>query len=150
MERPSQNQILMRRYLMGELSEQERDDLEEMYFNDDELFGELLDAEDEIVDDYRLLQLSPREREQFERRFLTQPERRREIKLDVLFSQYLDERRTSDLSLPNAEPDARSRSGPLFAWLRVLRPIPGWTLAAAALVLALGVGWIVMNTSQPK
>src|SRR5215813_6885009 len=124
MERPSQNQILMRRYLMGELSEQERDDLEEMYFNNDELFGELLDAEDQIVDDYRLSQLSPREREQFERRFLIQPERRREIKLAVLFAQYLGDRRASDMSAQNAEPDPRGRSGPLFAWLRGPRPIP--------------------------
>ena len=63
MKQPSENQILMRRYLTGELSERERDELEEKYFNDDELFGELLESEERIIDDYRRGQLAPSERE---------------------------------------------------------------------------------------
>jgi hypothetical protein len=145
----------MRQYLMGELSEQERNDLEEKYFNDNELFGELLDAEDQIIDDYHRGKLSLSERERVEQHFLALPERRREVKLAILFAQYLAERRASGPPAPNPAPGARSLInlplfGPLFAWLRAPRSIPGWTLVAAALTLTLGGVWVVMNTSRSQ
>jgi hypothetical protein len=152
MKQPSENQILMRRYLTGEVSERERDELEEKYFNDDELFGELLESEERIIDDYRRGKLAPPERERFESRFLALPDRRREVELAILFDQYLAERQAPGSSTLKASSGARSLFDmPLFAWLRAARSIPGWTLAAAAMmVVAIGLGWIAINTSKPQ
>jgi len=152
MKQPSENQILMRRYLTGELSERERDELEEKYFNDDELFGELLESEERIIDDYRRGKLAPPERERFERRFLALPDRRREVELAILFDQYLSERQAPGPPTLRSAPSSRSLLDlPPFAWLRAPRSIPGWTLAAVAMVVvAIGVGWIAINTLKPQ
>ncbi len=146
-----QNQTLMRQYLMGEAPELERDDLEEKYFNDDELFGELLDAQDQLIDDYRRGELSSGERKRFEQSFLPIPDRRREVEFAVLLSQSLAERNTADLTEPNSGTGSQRRPPSyftLFNWLRVSRTMPGWILAAAPLVVILGATWSMIRISR--
>ena len=46
------NVDLMVRYLLGDLSDQERERLEQIYFADDDAFAQLSALEDELVDDY--------------------------------------------------------------------------------------------------
>ena len=43
---------VLRRYLLGQLSEPERERLEERYFDDDEVFAALVAAEEELTSDY--------------------------------------------------------------------------------------------------
>lgn len=141
----------MTRYLLGELSGRELDELEERYFGDDELFGELLDAQDQIVDDYLCGQLSQRERERFERYFLTLPGRRREVELAALLDQNLVERCADGLPTASAEPAPRNQflaRPSFFDRLRASRPIPVWTLVAAALIVTLSATWTALKTSR--
>ena len=48
---------ITKRYLLGELSEQEQDSLEERYFRDPKLFNAVLQVESELVDAYARGQL---------------------------------------------------------------------------------------------
>ena len=63
----------MRRYLLGELSEQERDQLDQRYFSDDEQFEILSALEDELVHDYVSGDLSDQESKRFEAHNLKSP-----------------------------------------------------------------------------
>lgn len=61
---------LMEDYVLGRLQAPERERLEEEYFADDELFGQLLTIYDEIIDRYWTGQLHVEDRKLFEERYL--------------------------------------------------------------------------------
>lgn len=70
---------LIKRYLLGEMPDDERVPFEAQYFSQDDLFEELLAAEDDLIDDYARDELSPHERGRFERYFLTSPKRHQRV-----------------------------------------------------------------------
>lgn len=69
----------MRRYLLGELSEEEQVELEQRFFADEDLHEQLLAVEDELRYDYAQGVLNRKQREQFEKRFLNTPEARMRV-----------------------------------------------------------------------
>jgi hypothetical protein len=64
------------RYLLGELSKAERVEIEDSYLADSEAFDQLLIAEDQLIDDYVREHLSAKDRQLFEKNFLSSAERR--------------------------------------------------------------------------
>ena len=76
MKKESINEELLTRYLLGQLSEEEQQRIEELYFTDDEIHEQLVALEDELRFDYAQGKLNHREREQFEKRFLASAEDR--------------------------------------------------------------------------
>ena|ERR1035441_8072219 len=68
---------LLRRYLLGDpMAEGEQERVEKSYFESDECFDRLLEAEDDLIDTYIRGVLSPAECAQFERHFLAAKRRR--------------------------------------------------------------------------
>ncbi len=65
-----------RKYLLGDLAEDEREALEARYFGDDETLAELVAFEDSLIDDYLDDRLQPAERERMERHYLSIPAHR--------------------------------------------------------------------------
>ena len=63
------DEALIRNYLLGELTEDEADALEERLVVDDELYDALLIGEDDLIDSYARGELAPQEAERFEARF---------------------------------------------------------------------------------
>lgn len=84
---------LLRRFLLKEVSEQERDEIEELYFSDREFLERLLVAEEELVDDYLKGDLPAREREKFERQYSDNPVNRREVAFSRALHRVLDDTR---------------------------------------------------------
>lgn len=66
----------VRRFFLGEMSEEERGAFEETFVADEELFEQMRVAEDELIEAYVRGTLAPSEREKFERGFLTTERRR--------------------------------------------------------------------------
>ena len=62
----TEREALRVKYLLGDLSDQEKVGIEESYFADDDMFQELEIIEDELVDAYVRGELNPDERRQFE------------------------------------------------------------------------------------
>jgi CHAT domain-containing protein len=82
------DQELLIRYLLGELPEGERQQLEERYFADDGLYDELRATERDLIDKYVQGELSRHEREKFERYFLSAPGRRNRLKFAAILNEY--------------------------------------------------------------
>jgi hypothetical protein len=85
----NEDQELICRYLLGELSEQQQVELEARYFADDQLFEQLLVVEDELIDRYARSELSDSERASFEGYFLRSQERRKRLMFVQALMKYL-------------------------------------------------------------
>jgi hypothetical protein len=70
-----------RRYLLGQLSDEEREAVEREYFHSDELVDRIEAAEDDLIDDYLGNSLGPLERRLFEQEYLSSPHHRRRVEI---------------------------------------------------------------------
>ena len=86
------------RYILGELSQEEREALEQRYFVNDEVWAELQAAETDLIDSYLRNELSVPQRDHFEQYFLASPRRRRRLefaRIQRASSAVLDEERAA-------------------------------------------------------
>ena len=70
MSEPKIDKKLMMDYLLDYMDPELKENFEERYFSDDEIFGELLAVNDELVEKYRKKQLSEDDRRRFEEKYL--------------------------------------------------------------------------------
>jgi CHAT domain-containing protein/Tfp pilus assembly protein PilF/anti-sigma-K factor RskA len=161
----NQDDGLIRRYLLGQLGEDEREQLEERMMVDNELFDQVLLAEDEMIEEYVQRELSESDRTEFEASFLSTPEGRQQVTYTKALSRYVkDPSPSSNVSArigeePVAEeltaprPSVQGRSGDVLgaqgpskeseasrqSWWRRQELVP-YLRSAAAAVVVLGVG----------
>ena len=149
----------LRRYVLGEVDEDLRVELEELLVTDPEAFEALGVVEDELVEEYLDGDGTPSERRGFEQRFLSTPEGQGRLSL----SRALKDRASALARSPVAEglPD-RTAEGPpagrvsawlerLGGWLGPPRWQPAWVGVAAVLALSLiGNAWLVSRPSLPR
>jgi hypothetical protein len=131
------NEPIARRFLLGDMSVEERGRIEELAFGDPETFALVQSAQDDLIDDFVNDELSSEERERFQNYFLAQPGRRQDTRIARALQQYLDR----EQSVPNVATKAVV-SHPrisIFDWFR-LRPA---TISLIVLLL-LGVGLLVV------
>jgi hypothetical protein len=119
------------RYVLGELTEEECDELEEAYFGTTDGFEELQAVEQELMDAYVAGALSPERRLRFESRLV--PGEHRNVQFARALRAALRDRQPSV-----AGAEARGRR----------RLVPWWT-AAAALSMA-AVGWLALRAPRPE
>ena len=75
-----EDEPLIRRYLLGQLSDEQRRRVEEDFLLDDEHLQRVQASEDDLIEDYLRDTLSPGEREMFERHFMAAPEQRESVR----------------------------------------------------------------------
>jgi anti-sigma factor RsiW len=139
---------MFRRYLLGELPEAERAVLEEKYFTDQEIFEQVAQAENELIDSYVRGGLAPAERTRFERHYLAHPDRRERMRFAKTFLTKLDQ--------AEAAPAIEGRSSAIAeSWIRRLiapavgfRFSLGFSMALVAALLLVGGGWLLFETLQ--
>ena len=105
------------RYLLGDLSGEERDLFEDRYFQNDALHEQLLAMEEELVDAYVLGELSVEQRQSFEHFFLRSPERHEKVKLARALARFGGKQARSIAQAP---------SGILPTVQRPERPLPSF------------------------
>ncbi|HEX8147673.1 MAG TPA: hypothetical protein VF591_10875 [Pyrinomonadaceae bacterium] len=84
------DETLIRSYLLGVLTDDEADALEERLIADDELYDAMLIGEEDLIDAYARGELDPQEAERFEAR-LTSPGRRRRAETSKFLLDYAEE-----------------------------------------------------------
>jgi len=84
----------LRQYLLGLVSEEEQNEIEECYFADDEYFETMLAAEDELAEAYACGELSRRERKRFDECLLPNPRWRQKIETIRALQHVVNEKKT--------------------------------------------------------
>lgn len=136
----------LRRYLLGELPEPERERVEERLLSDDDLYERLLLAEDDLIDEYVSGALDDQDQERFGRRFLRVPELRQDVKSVTALRKYARETGPQVVKGDSPAPPRFS----LFAWLKrfFTHPSVGVSFAAASLAAVMLIAWLAAQVSQ--
>jgi hypothetical protein len=144
--------LTMRKYLLGELSQEEQSEVEERLFLDSEYFQRLQMFEDDLIDDYVYEELSPDEREKFDNYFLSNPERYESLRIAQALKKYTSSNPSSIPSVSSsgdASQTALSKIAFLPFW-RVHNPALRLSMAAAMLLIALGGLWLIIRAIRPS
>ena len=131
----------VRKYLLGQLTDDQQEGFEQRLLTDDGLTQELEVITDELVDDYLAKQLSPEESDWFEQHYLASPEGKRSQKFATTFHRYISNHSTGSkkISWPKR-----------LAALWNRQTVPARALAAmAVVVIVVGSFWLV-RTPAPQ
>ena len=131
----TENKTLLVRYILGQVSREERVGLEERYFTDSDLFEELVATENDLIDAYARGQLSGVERFQFEGRFLATPELRERVRAARSLAGYSSE-------LPSSK---SPRLGKLMAGENAMSPGLRFAFPTAIIVVLIWVSWMTIS-----
>lgn len=138
------NEQLIVRYLLGDLPEGEQATLEDRAFSDREYRREIEDAENDLIDEYVRGALNETRRRQFESRFLASAGRRRKVEFARALAQVV----AANAPDRTAQPVTPRWWEALIAFLRGFNPALQFSLAAATLILLVGVAWLLTETRR--
>ena len=138
----TQAEARLTRYLLGECSEAEREQLEAEYFADEDLFAQMLTAEDDLIDAYARNQLSSEQRQRFEQHFQNSPQMRDRVQFARALTGPV-----KDIREPRPEVvKAKSPSflAAIFASTRAWQ----FAMAGVAIVAITGFSWLLVERSR--
>ena len=84
------DEVVARRFLLGQLSPDEQGRIEELAFDDPQSFEVLQAAEDDLIDEFVYDDLSSEERNRFQEYYLAQPGRREDLRIASALREYFD------------------------------------------------------------
>lgn len=131
------DQGIFREYLLGKLSAEDRDELEQRLFVEDGLYEELQTAEDDLIDDFLTGDLEPEDVASFHQNFLVSSQRKQKLRLGEAWRNY------AAVHGGKKRP-TKVQPGPGWDWrqlfsIRILKPVS----VAAVVLIAATVGWRV-------
>ena len=151
MKQEIEEDIVIRKYLMGGLQPDEQLQLEERLFLDSEYFQMMKAAEDDLIDDYVYGELSPPEREGFKKYFLSTPDRQEALRIAQALKQYTSNHPLQKSMASTGEHQRHAPSNQtFFSFLRAPRQIWRLPLAAALLLAVIGASWLLVRILRPS
>lgn len=149
MQTETKNQEEMKRYLFHETSAGERQTLEERFFADDDLFFELVDLENDLVDRYARRELKADELARFERSLSVLPERREKAANAAALQKFiLEEKQTVIIPAANVVEEKQTVRQNVFNLFGFRMPILQLAGAAMLVLLAVGVGYLLFERAR--
>jgi hypothetical protein len=139
------NDKLLTMYLLGSLPEEQRLQVEAEFLSDDHRYEQLLALENELFYDYAQNKLSPGEREQFEKRFLSSELNRKKVMIASALTRKMSESaslESTENSIADREPQRfwQSLKSYFVAQSAAMRVV----LAASAIV-TLALIWLIIG-----
>lgn len=139
---------LVRRFLLGQVSPQEEGEIAALMFEDPEKFSQLESIEDDLIDEFLQQELTPAEKEGFETHFLSQPGRKRNLKLSRALQQHFD-KEDVPVVVPSVVPVvAPDNSVSILGLFRIARPAFRLSLVAAILIGLVFVIWLFVRLRE--
>lgn len=139
-----QSEEAILRYLLGESTSQEWQQVEDEYFDDPDFLAQIDAVEADLIDRYVLGLLSAGEREKFEQYVLNSPSQQQKVE----FARELHDLVKQEREQSPIMTDVRSKNTPWREPLLKFFRLPKFSLglATAALVIAVGGGWLIVET----
>lgn len=146
MKLPTLNDSILKKYLLNDISDEERQTLEEQFLQDDSIFDEMVALEDELYFDYQQNRLSSKERKAFEQKFLQTPQ---DIEKAVFANAFLET--TADLAKEKVKIIEEEKSVSWWQSIVAFFDFSGSMMqlggAAALLLLTFGIiGLLIQNS----
>lgn len=136
---------LIRRYLLEDLSEEEREQIEQLLMSRDEFYQELLYAEDDLIDDYVFDRLPEEDQPKFKKRFLKVPQLRQSVNLTAALRKHALETKSPVVAVETV-PSRPTFFDSLRSFFT--RPTVGFAFSGLLLgVIGLNV-WLLKQNSQ--
>lgn len=130
----SDEEVLLRDYLLGALDEVRQEQVEERLLRDDDFAERLSEEQDALIDAYVFGALTERERESFDKNFIIDDQRRQKILFAQALEVYIEERY-------GPQPATRDADNAPLPWWRnlwqFLRAHKAWAGAATVTLLLL-------------
>lgn len=133
-------------YLLGKLSEPERQKIAERYFAEDDFFDQLLEAENDLFDRYVRGQLTDDERVAFENYLERLPDGAHKIAVATALMEVAEERAALAVNEEVAAQASRWRS--LSTLISMSGPAFQYELAVTAIALLAGAVWLFTQSWQ--
>lgn len=133
---------ITRRYLLGQLTDDEEQKVEERLLSEDDFFQEVELTKDELAQEYASGELTGKERKWLQENFLASPEGKQRHEFAKSFDNYVKNHRAQ-----------HPKSTSLIERLRNLLNQPKFLTAAstaAVLVIAVGVYWQIQKPPTPR
>jgi CHAT domain-containing protein len=146
MARKTHDEIAVKRYLLNQLSDPERQEIELRLLTDDDFAAEVEIVEDELIDEYVANELSMNEREQFHEHFLINPVRESKLQSSYAVKRYFD-RATPQ---PQPSPGLLERTWTSLKQLFTSSPVPAVVTVAVIAVFGLLAGRLIFIQSDLK
>jgi len=137
---PTKDEAALRKYLLGEMSPEEQEEIELWLMSNEDAYCLLEGAEDDLIDDSLAGRLAPRDLDRFQNHFLVAPERQRKLQFSRSF------RRAIDAAAQPVHIESATRPG----LLDFLRYRPAFVYAASALIVILLTGsvWSFLKVAE--
>ena len=131
------DQTRIREYLLGNLTEEEQQKIEERLMVEDDLFEELEISKGELIEEYRSDELPRKERSWFEQNYLATPEGRQRYAFAAALECVMQ---------PSAQPERPT----LLERLRSFFTTQRWALATATAIVLIAVVIVAVQLSRPR
>jgi len=138
---------LIARYLLGELTEEQQVEIEDRAFSDKDYLTSITAVENDLIDEYVRGELSATDRQRFESRFLASAERRKRVEFAKALSTVVSESAAPEKTAVR-DVQRWSWRDSLYAFLNGLNPAARLVFVAAVLILIVGAGWLFIQTQR--
>lgn len=129
------DEVVARKFLLGQLPAEEQEHIEELAFEDVDTFAFLESMEDDLIDDFIQGELSNSEEQRFKEHFLSLPGRRSNLEISRVLQQHLD--RTAPQPARVEE-----RKSSFFDWFKRQHTFWQLSITAAGLTLLIIAVWL--------
>jgi hypothetical protein len=145
-----ENEELAKRFLLGDLSESERAEVEDRFLANDHFFQELLIGEDDLIDAYVSGQLPAAEQALFERSCLSTPRGQERVEFARTLFNSISGKTKTVVATTREQDTTGSWWRSLFSKFFGGRLALGFTLATALLVFVLGGLWLLVERGRTR